>query len=108
MKWIFLLIAGMLEISWAVSLKFTHGFSRVVPSVVTVGLMAASFYFLALAVRELPLGTAYAVWTGIGILGTTVIGTFFFWRSADCCSVIMHYICHNRNYRAENYVITYC
>lgn len=78
MKWIFLLIAGMLEISWAVSLKFTHGFSRVVPSVVTVGLMAASFYFLALAVRELPLGTAYAVWTGIGILGTTVIGTFFF------------------------------
>lgn len=78
MKWIFLLIAGMLEISRAVSLKFTHGFCRVVPSVVTVGLMAASFYFLALAVRELPLGTAYAVWTGIGILGTTVIGTVFF------------------------------
>lgn len=52
MKWIFLLIAGMLEISWAVSLKFTYGFSRLLPSAITVGLMAASFYLLALAVRE--------------------------------------------------------
>lgn len=78
MKWIFLLIAGMLEISWAVGLKFTHGFSRLLPSAAAVGLMTASFYFLALAVRELPLGTAYAVWTGIGILGTTVIGIVFF------------------------------
>lgn len=69
MKWIFLLIAGLLEISWAVGLKFSHGFSLLIPSVITVLCMIFSFYFLALALKGLPLGTAYAIWTGIGTLG---------------------------------------
>ena len=70
MEWITLLIAGMFEISWAIGLKFSHGFSRPIPSVITVVCMIASFYFLALALKSLPLGTAYGVWEGIGTLGT--------------------------------------
>lgn len=78
MEWITLLIAGMFEISWAIGLKFSHGFSRPIPSVITVVCMIASFYFLALALKSLPLGTAYAVWTGIGTLGTVILGIILF------------------------------
>ena len=74
MPWIELLIAGLLETAWAVSLKFSHGFTRLWPSVLTVAGMAASFAFLSAALRRLPLGTAYAVWTGIGTLGAAVFG----------------------------------
>ncbi len=78
MHWIYLLVAGLFEISWAVGLKFTHGFSRIIPSTLTVICMIASFYFLALALKNLPLGTAYAVWTGIGTVGTVIFGIILF------------------------------
>ena len=78
MHWIYLLIAGLFEISWAVGLKFSHGFTQVIPSVLTVLGMIASFYFLALALKNLPLGTAYAIWTGIGTIGTVIFGIILF------------------------------
>ena len=68
----------MFEISWAVGLKFTHGFTHIIPSILTVIGMIASFYFLALALKHLPLGTAYAIWTGIGTIGTVVFGIILF------------------------------
>ncbi len=78
MAWVYLSIAGLLEIIWAVGLKYTLGFSRLVPSVVTIGAMAASVFMLGLALRTLPLGTGYAIWTGIGTIGTAVLGMVLF------------------------------
>lgn len=78
MQWIFLLIAGIFEISWAIGLKLSHGFTQPVISFFTVICMIASFYFLALALKSLPLGTAYAIWTGIGTLGTVILGIILF------------------------------
>lgn len=78
MPWIWLLIAGVLEIAWAVGLKYTDGFSKLWPSVGTVLLMLASFWCLAQAVRVLPLGTSYAIWTGIGAVGTAIAGIVLF------------------------------
>ena len=78
MHWIYLFIAGLFEISWAVGLKFTHGFTHIIPSILTVIGMIASFYFLALALKHLSLGTAYAIWTGIGTIGTVVFGIILF------------------------------
>ena len=74
MNWIILFIAGLLEVAWAVGLKYTHGFTRLVPSVFTLVSMTASVVLLGLAMRQLPLGTAYAVWTGIGTVGTAIAG----------------------------------
>ena len=74
MTWIILFIAGLLEIAWAVGLKYTHGFTRLGPSVFTVAAMSGSVFLLGLAMRSLPLGTAYAVWTGIGTVGTAIAG----------------------------------
>ncbi|WP_062396937.1 multidrug efflux SMR transporter [Methanogenium cariaci] len=77
--WISLLVAGAMETGWAIGLKYTEGFSRLVPSVVTIALMAGSFYFLSKSLTDLPIGTAYAVWTGIGAVGGTVIlGIYLF------------------------------
>lgn len=78
MAWMMLVLAGIFEIGWAISLKYTEGFSRVWPSIGTAISMAASVVLLAIAVRVLPVGTAYAVWTGIGILGTTILGIVLF------------------------------
>ncbi len=78
MPWLHLIIAGLLEVAWAVALKQTEGWTRLWPSVITALLMIASFFFLSLALRSLPIGTAYAVWTGIGAVGTALIGTFVF------------------------------
>lgn len=78
MHWIFLFVAGLFEISWAIGLKFSHGFTQIIPSILTVAGMIASFYFLALALRNLPLGTAYAIWTGIGTIGTVILGIIIF------------------------------
>ncbi|MCA1029741.1 quaternary ammonium compound efflux SMR transporter SugE [Bacillus timonensis] len=83
MAWIFLVIAGILEVVWAIGLKYTEGFSKVVPSIVTVIGMIASFYFLSLALKTLPLGTAYAIWTGIGALGTVLLGMVIFGEPRD-------------------------
>lgn len=74
MAWGFLLLAGLLEVTWAVGLKYTEGFTRLWPSVGTIVAMAASMGLLGIAVRTLPLGSAYAVWTGIGTVGTAILG----------------------------------
>lgn len=74
MSWIVLFVAGLLEVGWAVGLKYTAGFTRLVPSVATLAAMAGSVGLLGLALRDLPLGTAYAVWTGIGTVGTAIYG----------------------------------
>ena len=83
MAWIFLAIAGLFEIGWAVGLKYTDGFSRPVPSALTVLAMIGSFWLLALALRSIPLGTAYAVWTGIGAVGTAALGILLFAEPAS-------------------------
>jgi quaternary ammonium compound-resistance protein SugE len=74
MSWIILFVAGLLEVGWAVGLKYTEGFTRLIPSALTIGAMVASVGLLGLALRDLPLGTAYAVWTGIGTVGTVIYG----------------------------------
>lgn len=78
MYWIYLLIAGFFEIGWAVGLKLSCGFTNVFIGILTVFGMVASFYFLALALKNIPLGTAYAVWTGIGTMGTVILGIILF------------------------------
>lgn len=77
MAWLYLVIAGVFEVLWAISLKFSNGFTRLVPSLVTIAGMIVSFYFLAVATKTLPIGTAYAAWTGIGAVGAIIIGTLF-------------------------------
>lgn len=77
MAWLFLAIAGVFEVVWAIALKFSNGFTRLVPSIVTILGMIVSFYFLAVATKTLPIGTAYAAWTGIGAVGAIIIGTLF-------------------------------
>lgn len=74
MSWIILLIAGLLEVVWAVGLKYTHGFSRLTPSIITVTAMIVSIVLLSWAMKTLPTGTAYAVWTGIGAVGAAITG----------------------------------
>jgi quaternary ammonium compound-resistance protein SugE len=78
MAWFLLCIAGLFETGWAVGLKYSDGFSKLVPSVLTVGAMAASIVLLSLALKSLPVGTAYAVWTGIGAAGTAALGMYLF------------------------------
>lgn len=82
MAWIHLLAAGLFEVGWAIGLKYTDGFTRLWPSAWTLAAMALSMWFLALALRTLPIGTAYAVWTGIGAVGTVILGIFLFGESA--------------------------
>ena len=82
MAWINLIIAGILEIAWAISLKYTDGFNKLWPSLSTVAGMIASFYFLAQALKVIPVGTGYAVWTGIGAAGTAILGIILFAESA--------------------------
>ena len=83
MAWIILVAAGLFEVAWAVGLKYTAGFTRLVPSLLTVISMAVSLGLLGLALRTLPLGTAYAVWTGIGTIGTALLGIVLFAESAS-------------------------
>jgi quaternary ammonium compound-resistance protein SugE len=78
MAWLYLLLAGITEVAWAVGLKQTQGWTRLWPSVITAVLMVISFALLSLALRVLPIGTAYAVWTGIGAVGTAIVGIMFF------------------------------
>ncbi len=76
--WILLLIAGLFEVAWAIGLKYTDGFSRLVPSVLTIAAMVVSVWLLALALKGIPVGTGYAVWTGIGAVGTAILGIVLF------------------------------
>ena len=78
MHWIFLFLAAIFEVSWAIAMKYSDGFSVLVPSIITVVGYILSAVFLSLALKQLPLGTAYAMWTGFGIIGTSVLGVFLF------------------------------
>ncbi len=88
MPWVWLIIAGLLEIAWAVGLKYTAGFTRLWPAVATVVLMIASFWCLAQAVKGLPLGTSYAIWTGIGAVGTAILGIILFKEPATVARLL--------------------
>ena len=88
MAWTLLLIAGLLEIVWAIGLKYTRGFTQPWPTLVTLAAMAASVIFLALALREIPVGTGYAVWTGIGAVGAAVLGIVLFGESRDAARLL--------------------
>jgi quaternary ammonium compound-resistance protein SugE len=83
MAWIALFFAGLFEVGWAVGLKYTAGFTRLAPSALTIAAMVASLWLLAVALKSLPLGTAYAVWTGIGTVGTAILGIVLFGESTD-------------------------
>ncbi len=87
MAWFYLIVAGLLEIAWAIGLKFTNGFSKLGPSVVTIAIMIASFGLLAAALKHIPVGTGYAVWTGIGAAGTALVGMFFFGESRELARI---------------------
>lgn len=76
MSWVYLFIAGLFEIGWAIGLKYTNGFTRLVPTVLTAISMAISLGLLGLALKTLPVGTAYAVWTGVGAVGTAILGVY--------------------------------
>jgi quaternary ammonium compound-resistance protein SugE len=88
MAWVYLVCAGLLEIVWAVGLKHTDGFTRLWPSVGTVIAMIGSFALLGLALRSLPLGTAYAIWTGIGAIGTVAFGIFMLGEDASFARIV--------------------
>lgn len=88
MAWIMLVIAGLFEIGWATSLKLSDGFTRIGPTIATIILMAISFVMLAYAMRVLPLGTAYGVWTGIGAVGSVLVGILFMGESRDAIRLL--------------------
>lgn len=88
MAWLYLFIAGIFEIAWAIALKYSDGFSKLWPSVITVVGMTISIYFLAIALKTLPIGVAYSIWTGIGAIGTVVLGMILFDESKDLLKII--------------------
>ena len=88
MAWVYLVIAGVFECGWAVGLKYTDGFTKLTPSFLTVSAMAISFFLLSAAMRTIPVGTAYAVWTGIGSIGVAIVGMLLFGESRDVMRVI--------------------
>ncbi|HDR2550633.1 quaternary ammonium compound efflux SMR transporter SugE [Enterobacter ludwigii] len=87
MSWIILVIAGLLEVVWAIGLKYTHGFTRLIPSVITITAMIVSIVLLSWAMRSLPVGTAYAVWTGIGAVGAAITGILLLGESASLARI---------------------
>ncbi len=95
MAWVILLVAALFEIGWALGLKCTHGFRNFWPSVLTISTMALSMFLLSLSVRTIPVGTGYAVWTGIGAVGTAILGSLLFgepvtvWRSACLLLIVV-------------------
>ena len=82
MAWLFLFVAGLFEVGWAIGLKYTEGFSRLMPTMLTIAAMIVSLALLGLALKTLPVGTAYAVWTGIGAVGTAALGIYLFGEPA--------------------------
>jgi quaternary ammonium compound-resistance protein SugE len=95
MAWIYLIIAGIFEVVWAMALKYSQGFTKLFPSLITLGGMIISFYLLSLATKTLSIGTAYAIWTGIGALGAVILGIFLFkepvnfWRIVFLCLILI-------------------
>jgi len=88
MPWIYLVVAGLFECGWAIGLKYTEGFSKIIPSLLTISAMAISFCLLSVAMKTIPVGTAYAVWTGIGAVGVAIMGMVLFGESRDIMRVI--------------------
>lgn len=88
MKWLILIVAGLFEIGWAIGLKYSQGFTKLIPSIFTIVGMIASFYFLSLSLKSFPLGTAYAIWTGIGTVGTVILGIILFKEPMDIIRLI--------------------
>lgn len=88
MAWAYLFVAGLLEVVWAVGLKYTNGFTRLWPSVGTLAAMAASFAMLAQALKTIPVGTGYAVWTGIGAVGVAIVGMLFLGESREWARIL--------------------
>lgn len=89
MSWVYLLVAGLFEIFWAVELKMSHGFSKILPRILTAAGMVASFAFLSFALKKLPLSIAYAIWTGIGTVGMVIFGAIYFHETIS----LPHIIC---------------
>jgi quaternary ammonium compound-resistance protein SugE len=88
MPWFILFIAGLFEVVWAVGLKYTEGWTKLWPSVFTVIAMVASFYLLSVALKAIPMGTAYAVWTGVGTIGTVIFGIIYFKEPTDILRMV--------------------
>ena len=88
MAWVWLVLAGLLEVVWAVGLKYSEGFTRFVPSVVTAVAAAASFWLLAVALKHIPLGTGYVIWVGIGAVGTAFVGMWLFQEPATAARLV--------------------
>jgi quaternary ammonium compound-resistance protein SugE len=88
MAWAYLFVAGLLEVVWAIGLKYTEGFTRLWPSVGTLAAMGASFYLLATALRTIPVGTGYAVWTGIGAVGASLLGMLILGEPRDAVRLL--------------------
>ncbi|WP_072570251.1 MULTISPECIES: quaternary ammonium compound efflux SMR transporter SugE [unclassified Enterobacter] len=88
MSWFVLLIAGLLEVVWAIGLKYTHGFTRLTPSIITVSAMIVSIVMLSWAMKTLPVGTAYAIWTGIGAVGASITGMILLGESTSPARII--------------------
>jgi len=88
MAWFYLFLAGLLEIGWAIGLKYTDGFSRLTPTILTAASMVASLVLLGLALKSLPVGTAYAVWTGIGTVGTALLGIYLLGEPATALRLV--------------------
>jgi len=88
MAWAYLAVAGLFEIGWAIGLKYSEGFSKPVPSLLTVAAMAMSIWLLAVAMKTIPVGTAYAIWTGIGAIGVAILGMVLFGESREILRII--------------------
>ncbi len=88
MHWLILFAAGLFEVLWAVSLKFTEGFTKLLPSIITVSGTIFSFVLLSIAMKKLPLSVSYAIWTGIGIIGTVLVGIFYFHEPVSISRII--------------------
>ena len=87
MSWVYLFVAGLFEIGWAIGLKYTDGFTRLVPTLLTAASMVVSLFLLGIALKALPVGTAYAVWTGIGAVGTAILGIILFNEPATAARI---------------------
>jgi len=92
MDWLCLIVAGLSECGWAIGLKYTEGFTKLVPSVFTVLSMALSIWLLSIAMKSIPVGTAYAVWTGIGVVGVAILGMILFGESRDIMRIICLFV----------------
>jgi quaternary ammonium compound-resistance protein SugE len=88
MSWIYLVIAGLFECGWAIGIKYTDGFTKVVPTVLTLLAMTISFWLLSIAMKTIPVGTAYAVWTGIGTIGVAILGMILFGESKEILRIL--------------------